>query len=160
MFVTVVLNKYRSHRNHKPVTDSLKSMRVSVAAAFGCGTPLPLWIWLISLGDCCRNRFTNARCCWSKFSWKWMVKEDKFVCKPVLNSLVSRFFLFSSMTCTTVTGKRCDLYLRRCTLWCIVRFSIGQWFLTFFAYLTILSNKISKFIPNTVSGAHLLRIRN
>ena len=32
-----------------------------------------------------------------------------------------------------------------------------QWFLTFFTYLTLSSNKITKFTPN---GDHLLKMRN
>jgi len=30
---------------------------------------------------------------------------------------------------------------------------LNQWFLTFFAYLTLLSNKITRFTPNTLNGA-------
>jgi len=38
--------------------------------------------------------------------------------------------------------------------------SIDQWFTTFFTYLTHLSNKITRFIPNTLNGANLLKIQN
>jgi len=37
---------------------------------------------------------------------------------------------------------------------------LDQWFLTIFTYLTLLSNKMARFTPNTRSGAHLLKIRN
>jgi len=39
------------------------------------------------------------------------------------------------------------------------RETLEQWFLTFLTYLTLLSNKITRFTPNTLSGAHLLKIR-
>jgi len=35
-----------------------------------------------------------------------------------------------------------------------------QLFLTFFTYVTLLSNKIAGFTPSTLDGAHLLKIRN
>jgi len=38
--------------------------------------------------------------------------------------------------------------------------SIAQWFLKFFKYLSLLSNKITRFTPNTLNGADLLKIRN
>jgi len=38
--------------------------------------------------------------------------------------------------------------------------SLDQWFLTFFTYLTLLSDKITRFTLNTLNGAHLLKIRN
>ena len=37
---------------------------------------------------------------------------------------------------------------------------LDQWFLTFFTYLNLLSNKITRFSPSTLSGVHLLKIRN
>ena len=33
--------------------------------------------------------------------------------------------------------------------------SLEQWFLTFFTYLTLLSNKITRFTPNILIGFHL-----
>jgi len=36
--------------------------------------------------------------------------------------------------------------------------SLVQWFLTVFIYLTPLSNEITRFTPNTLNGAHLLKI--
>jgi len=34
-------------------------------------------------------------------------------------------------------------------------FSLGQWFLTFFTYPTLLSDKITRFIPNTLNGSFI-----
>jgi len=36
---------------------------------------------------------------------------------------------------------------------------LHQWFLTFLIYLTLLLNQITRFTPNTLNGAHLLKIR-
>jgi len=38
--------------------------------------------------------------------------------------------------------------------------TLRQWFLTLFTYLTLLSNNITRFTPNTLGGGHLLKIRN
>jgi len=38
-----------------------------------------------------------------------------------------------------------------------VGYGLVQWFLTFYTYLTILSNKIIRFTPNSFNGAHLLK---
>jgi len=38
--------------------------------------------------------------------------------------------------------------------------TLNQWFLTFFPYLTLLLNKITRFNPSTLSGAHFLKKRN
>ena len=40
-----------------------------------------------------------------------------------------------------------------------VGYGLVQWFLTFYTYLTILSNKIIRFTPNSFNGAHLLKKR-
>jgi len=37
---------------------------------------------------------------------------------------------------------------------------IAQWFSTFFTHLTFSSNKITRFTPNKLSGAHFLKIQN
>jgi len=37
---------------------------------------------------------------------------------------------------------------------------LEQWFLTFFTYLTLSSNKITRFTPDTLSGAHVRKMRN
>jgi len=37
---------------------------------------------------------------------------------------------------------------------------LSQWFLTFFTYLTLLSNKITRFTPNALNVAYFLKIRN
>jgi len=37
-------------------------------------------------------------------------------------------------------------------------YGLGQWLLTFFTYLVLLSSKVTRFTPNTLlNGAHLLK---
>jgi len=38
--------------------------------------------------------------------------------------------------------------------------SLTQWFLTFFTYVVLLSNKTTRFTLSTLNGTHLLKIRN
>jgi len=50
-------------------------------------------------------------------------------------------------------------YLKRVQKWS-ADVILQQWFLNFFTYLTLLSNKVTRFTHNAVIGAHLLKLRN
>jgi len=99
--------------------------------------------------------------CWKIGLWIWFVSYNKLIvripnlfdCKPRLTE-----FSFHHFVRLTMKG---GLQSRAAYIFfCSLSKGLDQWFLTFFTYLTLLSNTITRFTPNTFSGALFLKIRN